>query len=84
MSVYLDFGMVGFETRDSQGNEIDGVSNAAYNTGVALNIIPNIFEIYFPFYMSSNLNQLNYGEKIRFTLNLNQLNPFKMVRNFDL
>jgi len=84
LSLYVDFGLVGYNTRDGQGNEIDGVSNAAYNMGLSLNIIPKIFEVYFPLLMSSNLNQLNYREKIRFTLNINTLNPFKMVRNFDL
>lgn len=84
LSIYGDFGMVGFIDRDDSGNEIDGVSNAAIDAGVSLNIVPNIFEVYFPLYMSSDLNQLNYGEKIRFTLNINTLNPFKMIRNFDL
>ena len=78
ISVYGDFGLVGFNDRDAQGNEVDGVSDVAYNTGIALNVVPSIFEIYFPIKMSSEFNQLNYGEKIRFTLNLNMLNPFKM------
>ena len=43
----------------------------------------SMFEVYFPFYMSSDLNQLNYGEKIRFTLNLYTIKPFEMVRNLD-
>ena len=76
--------MVGFIDRDPQGNEVDGVSEIAYNTGLALNVIPDVFEIYFPIKMSSEFNQLNYGEKIRFTLNLNTLNPFKKVREFEL
>ncbi len=84
VSVYADFGMVGFIDRDPQGNEVDGVSEIAYNTGLALNVIPDVFEIYFPIKMSSEFNQLNYGEKIRFTLNLNTLNPFKKVREFEL
>jgi len=84
LSAYLDFGIVGFVDRDSQGNEIDGITDATYNAGLAINLIPNIFEIYLPVYMSSDLNQLNYGEKIRFTLNINQLNPFKIVRDFEL
>ena len=84
ISIYADFGLIGFTDRDFKGNEIDGASDAAYNFGLALNIIPNIFEIYFPIGMSSDFNQLNYGEKIRFTLNINTIKPFKMVRNFDL
>ena len=84
ISVYADFGIVGFLEHDYKGNEIDGVSEATYDFGLALNIIPTIFEIYFPIYLSSDLNQLKYGEKIRFTFNINQLNPFKMIRKFDL
>lgn len=84
LSIYADFGFVGALTRDSQGNEIDNVSDVAYDFGIALNIVPNVFEIYFPIKISSDLNQLNYGEKIRFTLNLNTLNPFKIVRELDL
>jgi hypothetical protein len=84
LSVYADFGFAGTLTRDSQGNEIDAVSDVAYDFGIALNVVPNIFEIYFPIKISSDLNQLNYVEKIRFTLNLNILNPFKKARELDL
>jgi hypothetical protein len=84
ISLYGDFGLVGFLDHNANGDEVDGVTDATYNVGVSLNIIPNIFEIYFPVYMSSDLNQLNYGEKIRFTLNINTLNPFKMIRNIEL
>ncbi len=84
ISIYGDFGLVGFTDYDFNNNEIDGVTDATYNFGIALNIIPNYFEVYFPVYMSSDLNQLSYGEKIRFTLNINQLNPFKFARKFDL
>lgn len=84
ISIYGDFGLTGFTGRDFNNNEIDAVSDATYNIGLSLNIVPKIFEIYFPVIMSSDLNQLNYGEKIRFTLNLNTLNPFKFARNFEL
>jgi hypothetical protein len=84
ISIYGDFGLTGFTDRDFNNNEIDAVSDATYNIGLSLNIVPKIFEIYFPVVMSSDLNQLNYGEKIRFTLNLNTLNPFKFARNFEL
>lgn len=84
ISLYGDFGLIGFKDRDFNNNEIDAVSDPAYNIGLSLNIIPKIFEIYFPVVMSSDLNQLNYGEKIRFTLNLNTLNPFKFARNFEM
>ena len=75
LSFYTDFGLVGDKSQ---------TSDLAYNFGVALNIIPTIFEIYFPIKMSSDLNQLNYGEKIRFTFNINTLNPFKLIREIEL
>ena len=52
--------------------------------GVAITIIPKVFEIYMPVRMSSNLNQLSYGEKVRFMLNFNLLNPFEQIKNFSL
>jgi len=76
LSTYADFGIV--------GSKNNGTSDIAYNFGIALNIVPNIFEIYFPIKSSSEFNLLSYGEKIRFTLNLNTLNPFKKVRELDL
>jgi hypothetical protein len=56
---------------------------SAYNAGVALVVVRDIFEIYFPVAMSSNLNQLTYLQKVRFILNLNQLNPLTFIRNFQ-
>jgi len=76
LSIYADYGMV--------SNNSSEKSNLAYNYGFALNIIPKIFEIYFPIKSSSKFNLLNYGEKIRFTLNLNTLNPFEKIRGIDL
>ncbi len=84
ISVYGDFGIVGYTARDFSNNEIDGASQPAYNFGLSLNIIKNMFEVYFPIAMSSEFNQLSYGEKIRFVLNINQLNPFKFARKLEL
>jgi hypothetical protein len=69
-----------------------GISSASLKTksqmvwayGVALSIVPKAFEIYFPISMSSSLNQLSYGEKVRFMLNFNLLNPFEQIKNFSL
>jgi len=83
IGLYADFGISGYTTRNFVGDEVDEVSDATYAFGGTLIIIPNMFEIYFPFYMSSDLNQLNYGEKIRFTLNLYTVKPFEMARNLD-
>jgi hypothetical protein len=59
-----------------------------YNAGVCLSIKKNLFEIYFPLFLSqdfinyNNTNNIKYSETIRFTLNLNLINPFGLVRNF--
>ncbi|TXB67050.1 M1 family metallopeptidase [Vicingus serpentipes] len=84
IGLYADAGLSGYTARDFKGNEVDEVSNVAYNFGATLIVVPNIFEIYFPIKMSSELNQLKYSEKIRFSLNLYTIKPFEMVRNLDL
>ncbi|MBI5217678.1 MAG: M1 family metallopeptidase [Bacteroidia bacterium] len=53
-----------------------------WEMGIELSIIPDIFAVYFPVTMSDDLKETNefyahnYWQKIRFTLNLNKLNPF--------
>ncbi|MES2837119.1 MAG: M1 family metallopeptidase [Bacteroidota bacterium] len=73
LAVYADLGL-------------SSTSNKAmvYNTGVAVKIIPNVFEVYFPAVMSSNLNMLSYGEKIRIALHINAANPFNLLKNASL
>ncbi len=57
-----------------------------YNAGVCISF-SNIFEIYFPLLLSTDLqnykdvNNLKYAETIRFTLNLNLINPFDLVKS---
>jgi hypothetical protein len=54
--------------------------------GVKIQLIREIFELYLPVYMSKDLkNYSDYAtdtwwQNIRFTLNLNKLNPFDLVR----
>ncbi|MDB4534453.1 M1 family metallopeptidase, partial [Vicingaceae bacterium] len=78
LSFYADIGWVGLQPNSFTDKTVD----TAFETGVALNIVPKVFEIYFPIKLSSDLNQLTYAEKIRFTINLNTLNPFKMFEQF--
>lgn len=60
----------------------------AFETGIELYIIPDIFAVYFPVTMSKDIKQENapitnrYAEKIRFSLNINKLNPFKYAKDF--
>lgn len=70
----------------------DGINTETflYDAGVCLSLRKNIFEIYFPLLISKDLedyktaNGLKYAETIRFTLNINLINPFDLVRNFTL
>ena len=64
-----------------------------YDFGLDLVIIKNIFEIYFPFGYSDNIKLKynedksvfdNYGQKIRFELHLNKLNPFTLIKQKGL
>ena len=48
--------------------------------GATLPIVPNIFEIYFPCYLSSGMAFPQYEKNIRFVLNLSHLNPFEIIR----
>ncbi|PIZ05551.1 MAG: hypothetical protein COY57_06670, partial [Flavobacteriales bacterium CG_4_10_14_0_8_um_filter_32_5] len=84
LSLYADVGMAATISRDFLGNEVDKISDFAYNVGIALKIFPDFFEIYFPITSSGELNQLKYQDKIRFVLNLKLIQPFEIVRKFDM
>lgn len=69
-----------------------------YDAGICISLRKNIFEIYFPIFLSNDFKKYNeangidytirnlktYPEIIRFTLNLNLINPFDLIRNFSL
>lgn len=80
LGIYADAGWAG----STLGSGDIRKSGLVTDAGFSLNIIPKFFEIYFPIHMSSDLNQLTYGEKIRFTLNISNLKPFERIRNFEL
>jgi hypothetical protein len=58
-----------------------------YDAGIQLSIINNIFDIYFPIVMSQQIKDYNktyfnnYLQSIRFTMNLEKINPFKLLRD---
>ena len=67
---------------DAGGFQNGNVFYAAFNTGLGVRL-GKVFGIYFPLYMSKNLEDAygnaKYGEKIRFTLKLNFVNkPFSL------
>ncbi len=57
-----------------------------YSMGVTLSFVKNIFEIHLPLYHSPNirdnlaLTTRNYFERIRFQLNVRELNPFHQIK----
>ncbi|MBL7882857.1 MAG: hypothetical protein JNL69_02225, partial [Bacteroidia bacterium] len=82
LCLYADIGTTG----------ADGILNEGvlYNAGVCVSIVKNIFEVYFPVLISKDFenykkaNGIKYPETIRFTLNLNMINPFDLIRKFEL
>ncbi|MCX6294702.1 MAG: M1 family aminopeptidase, partial [Bacteroidetes bacterium] len=82
INLYADIG-----TADpaSMSNE-----SIVYDAGVCISLKKNFFEVYFPILISQNFidykkaNDIKYPETIRFTLNLNLINPFSLIRNFSL
>jgi hypothetical protein len=62
----------------------------AYGAGVMLNVVSNQFEVYFPMLVSPAIkgtletNNVKYAERIRFTLNLHNINLFKTLKNINL
>jgi hypothetical protein len=82
INLYADIGTTG----------ADGILNESilYNAGVCLSLRKNVFEIYFPLLISKDFqdykkaNGIRYEETIRFTLNLNLINPFDLIRKLEL
>ena len=72
--------------------EYDGIfkDKLLYDAGVCLSFPKNVFEIYFPLFICQDFtnyktaNDLKYQETIRFTLNINLLNPFDLINKFKL
>jgi hypothetical protein len=82
LSIYADLGVC----------EYDGRLNDAflYDAGLIFSFRKDLFEVFFPILISKDFdeykkaNGLSYAETIRFTLNLNLLNPFELMRGFEL
>jgi len=78
---YADIG-----TYDGAGKPSSGTEKIIYNAGIDIIIARGIFEIYFPLFLSADLkdyvelNKISFMERIRFTLNINKLNPFDIVK----
>lgn len=64
-----------------------GFGTFMYDAGFELSIIPDVFNIYFPIFMSDDItrehaiNGITFPQTIRFELNISRLNPFTFIRN---
>ena len=81
---YADIG-----TFHNAGKQFGSDEKFIWDMGIELSIINKMFEIYFPLAMSKDLennadmNFDNYMQKVRFTLRLELLNPFKQIKRVD-
>jgi len=81
LNIYADFG-----TYKNAANAYPGSKAIMINAGLSVPVVPNVFEVYFPLLSSSDINDnlelttKNYWQRIRFTLNFNNINPLKRVR----
>lgn len=82
INLYADFG--------TAANDDIGNGKLLYDAGVCISLPKKIFEIYFPILLCQDfkdfktLNDIKYEETIRFTLNINLMNPFDLINNFKL
>ena len=65
-------------------------STFVYDAGIHVWLSKGVFDVYIPLNYSQNIkdvpgfDDLSFGERIRFTVNLHKINPFNIVRNFDM
>ncbi|HNA56565.1 MAG TPA: M1 family metallopeptidase [Chitinophagales bacterium] len=79
VSLFADAGYFGL--RES----VTGISGFQYDAGLKIGLPLDIFSLYLPFVMSSDLadqfaDDASYGEKMSFQLSINALNVFEMMR----
>ena len=85
LRVYANFAVTGTTINVS---EFENTDFFFWEIGAKLSVVKNVFEFYFPIVMSDPLQEYsdevnsNYWGQIRFTLYLNKLNPFELVREF--
>jgi hypothetical protein len=70
-------------------SELTNGSSLSFELGAEVNVIKNIFTIYFPLTYSEDIKyivdqeNLNYGNLVRFELHLNKLNPLSLFRELE-
>lgn len=84
IKIFADFG-----TYSNAKNIFSKGQFLTYDAGIQLEIFPQVFEIYFPLVISKDiqyiydLNSIDYWQRIRFTFNINKLNPVQYFRNLE-
>ena len=69
--------------------DLTGGSAISFDAGIELDVIKDIFTIYFPIAYSDDIKfvvdteELNFGDLIRFELHLNKLNPITLIKQLD-
>ncbi len=86
LGVFADAGVHPARITNSNGQTSDQV-RFQYDGGFYIPIRKDIFEIYIPLFYSEDIKStldyhgVTFMQRIRFVLNFNELNPFKMVKN---
>ena len=83
VKVFADAGIAPVRTVSS--SEIEFLSDA----GVFVSIFNNRLKVYFPFFVTNQIkdeyeiNDVSFAERIRFTLDINNMNPLKYIRQIE-
>ena len=87
IGIFADAGLCPF-TDVSNGASSEEIG-FLYDAGIYIHLPKDIFEIYIPLVYSKDItseleyNNINFLQRIRFMININQLNPFKMLREIN-
>jgi hypothetical protein len=80
INVFADLGFF-------ENPSVPSKSSFVFDAGIQISIFRNTCDIYIPLLCSENIknaygySDLKFAEKIRFTFNLYQINPFKLLKN---
>jgi len=84
IGIFADAGLYPF-TQVSDGVSTEKVG-LLYDAGIYIHLPKDIFEIYIPLIYANDIkteleyNNINFLQRIRFMINIKQLNPFKMLK----
>ncbi len=85
LGIYADGGI--YPSKQVTINGVTDIVKFQYDYGIYIPIAKDVFEIYFPVGYSKDIaNSINYNnvaylQRIRFVLNFNKINPFKLIKD---